>query len=147
LQWVQDPREINGDNLNIIRRETSRHFINKKREYLKDKIDEFATSTKSKNIRDLYIRMNEFMRGYQPRSNLVMDENGDLLADCHNILNRWKNCFSQLLNIHSVGDVGQIEIHKESIYIFSVGFDVTDQLQIRYFAFVRYWRKNGSIMK
>jgi hypothetical protein len=27
--------------------------------------------------------------------------------------------------------------------IISVGFDVTDQLQIRSFAFVRYWRKMG----
>jgi hypothetical protein len=34
---------------------------------------------------------NEFKRGYQPRNNLVKDENGDLLPDCHNILNRWKN--------------------------------------------------------
>jgi hypothetical protein len=31
------------------------------------------------------------MRGYQPRSNLVKNENGDLLADSHNIVNRWKN--------------------------------------------------------
>jgi hypothetical protein len=30
----------------------------------------------------------------------VKDENGDLLADSHNILNRWKNYFSQLLNVH-----------------------------------------------
>jgi hypothetical protein len=28
-----------------------------------------------------------------------------------------------------------------------VGFDVTDQLLIRSFAFVRYWRKNGSTMR
>jgi hypothetical protein len=41
--------------------------------------------------------MNGFKRGYQPRNNLVKDENGDLLADSH-ILNRWKNYFSQLLN-------------------------------------------------
>jgi hypothetical protein len=40
----------------------------------------------------------------------VEDENGDLLADSHNILNRWKNHFSQLLNVHRVGDVRQIEI-------------------------------------
>jgi hypothetical protein len=32
----------------------------------------------------------------------VKDENGDLLADSHNILNRWKNYFSQLLNVHNV---------------------------------------------
>jgi hypothetical protein len=34
LQWLQDPSEINGDNLNNVRREASRHFRNKKREYL-----------------------------------------------------------------------------------------------------------------
>jgi hypothetical protein len=39
------------------------------------------------------------------------DENGDLLADSHNILNRWKNHFSPLSNVHSVCDVRQIEIY------------------------------------
>jgi hypothetical protein len=48
--------------------------------------------------------------GYQTRSNLVKDKNGDLLADSHNILN-WKNYFSQLLNVHRVGDVRQTEIY------------------------------------
>jgi hypothetical protein len=33
------------------------------------------------------------------------------LADSHNILNRWKNYFSQLLNAHNVSDVRQIEVH------------------------------------
>jgi hypothetical protein len=45
LQWLQDSSEINGDNLKHIRRETCRHFRNKKREYLKDKIDELATNS------------------------------------------------------------------------------------------------------
>jgi hypothetical protein len=76
LQWFQDPREINGDNLTNVGCETSRYFRNKKREYLKDKINELATN-----------------------------ENGDLLADSHNILNRWKNYFSRLLNVHNVSDV------------------------------------------
>jgi hypothetical protein len=35
---------------------------------------------------------------------------GVLLADSHNILNRW-NCFSQLLNVCRVSDVRQREIH------------------------------------
>jgi hypothetical protein len=50
-------------------------------------------NSKNKNIRDLYRGINEFKRGNQPRNNLVKDENGDLLADSHNILNRWKNYF------------------------------------------------------
>jgi hypothetical protein len=41
----------------------------------------------------------------------VKDENGDLFADFHNILNRWKNYFSQLLNMHNVCDVRQIKVH------------------------------------
>jgi hypothetical protein len=32
LQWLQDPSELNGDNLNTVRCETSRHFRNKKRQ-------------------------------------------------------------------------------------------------------------------
>jgi hypothetical protein len=36
LQWLQDPREINGCLLKNIKREASRHLRNKKREYLKD---------------------------------------------------------------------------------------------------------------
>jgi hypothetical protein len=41
----------------------------------------------------------------------VKDENGDLLADSHNILNRWKNYFSQLLNVHTVSEIRQVEVH------------------------------------
>jgi hypothetical protein len=39
------------------------------------------------------------------------DENGDLLADSNNILNRWKNYFSELLNVHNVSAVMQTEVH------------------------------------
>jgi hypothetical protein len=41
----------------------------------------------------------------------VKDENGDLLADSNNILNRWKNYSPQLLTVHNVSDVRQIEVH------------------------------------
>jgi hypothetical protein len=79
LQWLQDPSEINGDNMKIVRLEASRYFRNKKREYLKEKINELATNNKKKNIRDLYRGIIKFKRGYQPRNNLVKDKNSDLL--------------------------------------------------------------------
>jgi hypothetical protein len=78
LQWLQDPCALNGDNLNNVRHEASRHFRNKKREYLKVKINELATDSKNMNTRDRYRGINECKRGYQPRSNLVKNENGDL---------------------------------------------------------------------
>jgi hypothetical protein len=41
-----------------VRREASRTFRTKKREYLKNKINELETNSKSKNIRDLYRGIN-----------------------------------------------------------------------------------------
>jgi hypothetical protein len=50
--------------------------------------------------------MNEFNKCYQPRSNIVKDGNGDLLADSHNIFYRWRNFFPHPLNVERVSDVG-----------------------------------------
>jgi hypothetical protein len=79
LQWLQNPSQNNGDNLKNLRHETSRTFRNKKRKYLKGKINELQTKNKHKNIRDLYRCINEFKKGYQPRINAIKDENGNLL--------------------------------------------------------------------
>ena len=54
LQWVQDPSQRNVDNLNNVRCEVSRHFRNRKKAYLKAKIEDLETNSKIKNIRDLY---------------------------------------------------------------------------------------------
>jgi hypothetical protein len=56
-------------------------------EYVKDKINELATYSKNKNTRGI----NEFKRSYQSGSNLVKDDNGELLAVSSNILDRQKN--------------------------------------------------------
>jgi hypothetical protein len=39
MQWLQDSRQITGDNLKSIRHKATRHFRNKKKEYLKDKMN------------------------------------------------------------------------------------------------------------
>jgi len=39
MAWFQDPIQSNVDNLRNARREASKHFRNKKKEYLKAKID------------------------------------------------------------------------------------------------------------
>jgi hypothetical protein len=48
---------------------------------------------------------------------LVKDERGELLADVHKILNRWKNYFSQLLNVQGTGGVGQTEMHTAEPFV------------------------------
>ena len=71
---VQDPSQRNVDNRNNVRREASRHFRNKKKAYLKTKIEDLETNSKIKNIRDLYRGISDFKKGYQPRTNIVKDE-------------------------------------------------------------------------
>jgi hypothetical protein len=110
LQWLKNPSQINGDNLQNLRRETSRTFRNKKREYLKNKIKELETGNKQ-NIKDLCRGINEFKKGYQARINIIKDENGNRLPDPQNVLNRWKHFFNQVLNVHGVHNVRQKNTH------------------------------------
>jgi hypothetical protein len=78
---------------------------------VKGKINEVETNNRNKNTRYLYRGINEFKRGYQPRINIIKDENGNLLAGPQSILNRWKNFFNQVLNVHGVHDIRQMDIH------------------------------------
>jgi hypothetical protein len=91
----------------------SRHYRNIKREYLKYKINYLQSSSKNKNIRELYRGITEFKKGYKPTTNMVKDKRGDLLADPNKILHRWKNSFCQLLNVQGVDGVRQTEIQTE----------------------------------
>jgi len=106
MQWVQDPSQSNVDIQNNVRREVSGHFRDKKKAYLRAKIEELETNSKIQNSRDLYRGISYCKKGYQPRCNIVKDEKGDLVADSHSIVARWRNYFSQLFNLHGVKDVG-----------------------------------------
>ena len=110
MLWMQDPSQSNGQNLNKVRRDASRHFRNKKKGYLKTKIEELENKSKiKKNIRVLYQGINDFKKGYQPRTDIVNDEKGDIVADSHSILARWRNYFPQLLNVYGVNEIGQAD--------------------------------------
>jgi hypothetical protein len=111
MQRIQDPSQSNVDNLNNVRRDASRHFRNKKNAYLKTKIEELESNSKINSIRDWYRGINDVKNGYQPRTRIVKDEEGDLVADSHSIMARWRNYFSQILNVRGVSDVRQAEIH------------------------------------
>jgi hypothetical protein len=117
LEWLQDPREANEDDLSDVRREANRHFRNKKQKYLKDKINELESNSKNKNIIDLYRGINEFKMDYQHRSSSAKDERSNLLAGPHNILNRWKNYFCRLLDVHGPGGIWQAEMYTDEPFV------------------------------
>ena len=74
-------------------------------------IEDLETNSKIKNITDLYRGISDFKKGYQPRTNLIKGETGDLVTGSYSILARWRDYFSQLLNVHGVHVVRQTETH------------------------------------
>ena len=58
--------------------------------YLKVKIEELETNSKINKVRDLHRGINDFKQGYQPSTTIVKDEKGDLVADSHSIMARWR---------------------------------------------------------
>jgi len=109
MLWLEDPNPSNVDNLITVRCDAIRHFRNKEKVFFQAKIDELETNSNIKNIRDLYRGINDFKKGYDPRTKIIKDEKGDLVIDYH--LTRWRKHFSHLFNVYGVSDVRQIEIH------------------------------------
>jgi hypothetical protein len=77
---------------------------------VKPAIDGLESNNKIKNNRDSHRGISDIKKGYQPKTNLVEDEKGDLVADSYIILARWRNHFSQLLNILGVNNIRHTQI-------------------------------------
>jgi hypothetical protein len=89
-------------------------YQEQKKAYLKAKIEELETNSEIKTVRDLYWGINDFKKGYRPRTDIAKDKKGDLVAESHSILARWRNYFSQLLNVCGINEVRQAEIHSRT---------------------------------
>jgi hypothetical protein len=87
--------------------------------------------------------INDFEKGYQPRTNTVKDEKVHLFADFHRILARWRNCFFQLLNVHGVKDVRQTEIHTVELAPEPSAFEV--ELSLKSYVQARTSHKSPGI--
>jgi len=89
-------------------------FKNKKRQYLKRKIEEIDENFQNSNVRGMYVG-NNFRKGLQARTEIVKDENNNLIIDSTGVLNVWKNYFDRLLNVEFDNDreieSGCLEIH------------------------------------
>ena len=64
---------------------------------MKVKIEELETNSKINNVRDLYMGINYFKKWYQPRTTIVKDEKGDLVADSHSIMAEVEELFLQAI--------------------------------------------------
>ena len=71
----------------------------KKKGKLKPKFRNLKLTVKSKILGTCIGASVTLRRGTRSRTNIVKDDKGDLVADSHSILARWRNYFSQILNV------------------------------------------------
>ena len=57
----------------------------------------------------MYRDINDFKKGYQPRTDILNDEDDDLVVDSHSILARWRSHLSDIE--YAWGSWCQAEIH------------------------------------
>jgi hypothetical protein len=79
LQWLNDPSQIYADGPNNVRHETNTQCRNKRSEYLKSNYELYRNSM-NKNIWHMHKDKNEFKMDYQPRTDSVNDEKGNLVC-------------------------------------------------------------------
>ena len=68
--------------------------------------------------------INDFKERYQPRTNVVKDEKCDLVADSYSIVARWRNYYSQLLNVQGVNNIRTAEPLVPQPSAFEVELDI-----------------------
>ena len=88
LLWLQNPNYQTAEDFSNVRCDICRTFKKKKRDYLKEKVNKLEENSKNKTIQEMYQGINEFKKGYQPRSYVIKKHNRTILGDKISILNR-----------------------------------------------------------
>jgi len=105
LTRLHDSSQINTHKRNNVRREPSWHFRNKGRECPDNKVNNLETHSKNKKNCKLVCRHNEFKKGYQSVSTLLLDEKGELLAQSHSTLSKRTN--DKVCRVNDVRQAGE----------------------------------------
>ncbi|XP_068250251.1 uncharacterized protein [Palaemon carinicauda] len=80
-------------------RNVNRVFIRKKRQKLNDEIDIIDENRKRGRIRQHYQGVRKIKRGYQARTQMIKDKDGEILTRDEDVMKRWEQYFKELLNI------------------------------------------------
>ena len=73
----------------------------KKREWEKRKLIEIEKLAKEGNIRGMYMRIKEEKNGFQARSHMCENNDGELITENSQVLERWAEYFENVLNTDS----------------------------------------------
>lgn len=81
------------------RKTTKKLLRKKKREHMMDKLKQIEQENVMNNIRNFYQLTKQQRHGYQSKINIIKDKDGRTLTGTQQIKERWKEYFSELLNV------------------------------------------------
>ncbi|XP_062710555.1 uncharacterized protein LOC134288750 [Aedes albopictus] len=86
------------------RKQQTRLFREKKRHLEEAECEEMELLCRSQETRKFYQKLNASRNGFVPRAEICRDEDGGLLTDGREVIERWKQYFDQHLNgVENVG--------------------------------------------
>ena len=99
IAWLEN-RDIREMRENFVRsrNEATATYKRKKKESMRRNISEIEQSRRSGRVREQYQGIKEIKNGYQPRSVMIKDKEGELIMNEDEVKARWKDYFQELLN-------------------------------------------------
>ena len=99
------------------RREEKHIHRKKKRKFENDRLLEIETHKEHKEIQKFYKFVNNERKSFKPRTNLCRDLEDNILTSKDDILNRWNNHFSTLLNGNNINDDDDVVQYMEKCIV------------------------------
>lgn len=99
---LQDSNGNNIEEYKRLRTKTRKLMKRKKKELQTKQIEEIEQHGQNRNITAYYKGISLMKKGYQPRTeNFIRKDNGQLVTECNEVKETWRDYFCQLLNPES----------------------------------------------
>lgn len=98
LKMIQRDTRGNRNAYTETRRGAKRICTKKKREWEREKMEKVEVLARTKDFRQMYALIREEKRGFQARSSMCEDKDGNLVVEPRKVLERWTEHFQEILN-------------------------------------------------
>ena len=99
-EYIGRPTRIREEAYKDARRDADKICRRKKRVFLNNQLIQMEEDFKNNNSKKAFSQIKFLKNGFNPRTELIRDPNGNITGNKTNIMNIWKLYFEQILNPH-----------------------------------------------
>ena len=99
LRALQNVNSERAEEEYFVKRRIARNLLKAKKSRFETRlVEQLEAESRSNNSHQFFQQLKNFRRGFQPSTGIIRSTTGELLTDPHQILERWKEYFDDLLN-------------------------------------------------